>query len=267
MMGRLGAEDALARSSNPLGGDFSEALARGLRVIAAFGPEARALTLSDVARRVGQPRATVRRALLTLVQLGYAEEDGRLFMLTPRVLELAAAYLGASVATSVLQPCCELLSAEYGETFSVAVRDGDDAVMIAYATPRRMYMDSTGVGLRLPVYGSAVGRVLLAGLPADQRDLYLKRLQPKAITPRTITSKPELRRIVAQVERDGFSIVEEEAELGFRSLAVPVRRAGGQVAFALNTGMPAQRSSAAEMKARFLDRLQAESENLAKQLL
>jgi IclR family pca regulon transcriptional regulator len=266
-MAKLGAEDALVRASNPLGGDFSEALARGLRVVAAFGPDARAMTLSDVARRVGQPRATVRRSLLTLVQLGYAEEDGRLFTLTPRVLELATAYLGSSVATSVLQPCCELLSAEYGETFSVAVLDGDDAVMIAYAMPRRMYMDSSGVGLRLPAHCSAVGRVLLAGLPEEERDVFLKQLQPKAVTPRTVTSKPALRRILAQVAEDGFAIAEEEAELGFRSLAVPLRRVGGQVGFALNTGMPVQKSSAAGMKDRFLDRLRAESKTLQKQLL
>jgi IclR family pca regulon transcriptional regulator len=266
-MAKLGSQDALARASNPLGGDFSEALARGLKIIATFGPDARALTLSDVARRVGLPRATVRRSLLTLVQLGYAEEDGRMFSLTPRVLELAAAYLGASVATSILQPCCELLSAEYGETFSVAVLDGEDAVMIAYAMPRRMYMDSSGVGLRLPAHCSAVGRVLLAGLPEAQRDIYLKRLQPKAITPRTVTSKPALRRILAQVAEDGFAIAEEEAELGFRSLAVPLRRVGGQVGFALNTGMPVQRSSAADMKDRFLDRLRSEGQILSKQLL
>jgi IclR family pca regulon transcriptional regulator len=266
-MAKLGVEDAEARAVNPLGGDFSEALARGLKVIAAFGPEARNLTLSDVARRVGQPRATVRRALLTLVQLGYAEEDGRLFSLTPRVLELATAYLGASVATAILQPCCELLAAEYGETFSVAVLHNDDAVMIAYATPRRMYMDSAGVGLRLPAYCSAVGRVLLAGLPDDRREAYLKRLQPRAVTPRTVTGKPALRKILADVEESGFALAEEEAELGFRSLAVPLRRVGGQVGFALNTGTSVHRSSAAEMKARFLERLQAEGERLRKQLL
>ncbi len=266
-MAKLGAEDALARASNPLGGDFSEALARGLKVITAFGPETRQITLSDVARRVGLPRATVRRSLLTLVQLGYAQEDGRLFGLTPRVLELAAAYLGANVATSILQPRCELLSAEYGETFSVAVLDDADAVMVAYATPRRMYMDSAGVGLRLPAYCSAIGRVLLAGLPEAERELYLKRLQPKAITPRTVTGKPALRRILAQVAEDGFAVAEEEAEPGFCSLAVPLRRVGGQVAFALNTGIPVQRSSAADMKTRFLDRLLAEAAALQKQLL
>jgi IclR family transcriptional regulator, pca regulon regulatory protein len=266
-MAKLRAEDALARQSNPLGRDFSEALARGIEIMTVFGPEARALTMGDVARRVGLPRATVRRALLTLVQLGYAEEDGRLFRLTSRVLHLASAYLGSSVANSILQPCCESLAAEYGETFSVAVLDGEDAVMIAYATPQRMYMDRAGVGLRIPAYCSAVGRVLLAGRSEAEREEFLERLQPKPVTSRTVTSKATLRRILAQAEQDGFAFAEEEAEVGFRSLAVPLRRLGGQVAFALNTGMPVERSSIAAMRTRYLPRLIAEAESLQKQLI
>jgi len=220
-----------------------------------------------VARKVGLPRATVRRSLLTLVQLGYAEEDARLFRLTPRVLRLAAAYLGSGAAPTLLQPACDLLCAEYGETFSVAVLDGEDAVMIAYATPRRMYMEATGIGLRLPAYCTAVGRVLLAGLEAPAREAFLDRLNPRPATPRSVTSKPALRRILAQVEHDGYAIAEEEAEIGFSSISVPVRRLGGQVAYALNTGMPVGRASSEQMRTRFLPRLLAEAQALQKQLL
>lgn len=266
-MAKLRAEDAAARAGNPLGGDFSEALARGLEIITSFGPDAPALTLSDVARRVNLPRATVRRSLLTLVHLGYAEEDGRLFRLTPRVLQLAGAYIGASAAPNILQPACEALSAEYGETFSVAVLDADEAVMIAYATPRRMYMEGNGIGLRLPSFCSAVGRVLLAGLPVAARETALERLTPRALTPRTITSKPALRRILTQAEHEGYALVEEEVEIGFCSLAVPVRRIGGQVAYALNAGVSVGRVNAEQMRARFLPRLLAEAQNLQKQLL
>jgi IclR family transcriptional regulator, pca regulon regulatory protein len=266
-MPKLEAKDAAARASNPLGGDFSEALFRGLQIITAFGPSAQSMTLSDVARQVDLPRATVRRALLTLAHLGYMKEEGRLFSLTPRVLQLAAAYLGASQAAAILQPCCERLAAEYGDTFSVAALDGESAVMIAYATPRRMYMDAPGIGLRLPAYCSAVGRVLLAAVPDAQRESFLQQLQPEAITPRTVTDKEELRRILAQVAAAGFSIAEEEAELGFRSLAVPVRRASGAVGFALNTGMRLERGSGDLMQATYLPRLLAEAELLGKQLL
>jgi IclR family pca regulon transcriptional regulator len=266
-MPRLKTLDAAKRAKNPLGRDFSESLSRGLQILSTFGPDARALTLSDVARRVNLPRATARRSLLTLAQLGYVREDGRLFSLTPRVLELAVTYLSASPAAALLQPCCEQLAAECGETFSVAALDGAHAVMIAYATPRRMYMEAPGVGLRLPAYCSAVGRVLLAGLPVGDRDKFLKQLRPKAITPRTVTNKTRLREILEGVAASGFAIAEEEAELGFRSLAVPVRRAGGSTAFALNTGMHVDRGSQELLRTQYLPRLLAAADRLSARLI
>jgi IclR family pca regulon transcriptional regulator len=266
-MPKLEAKDAAARAANPLGGDFSEALYRGLQIITVFGPSTQSMTLSEVARRVDLPRATVRRSLLTLTYLGYMKEEGRLFSLAPRVLQLAAAYLGASQAATILQPCCDRLAAEYGDTFSVAALDGESAVMVAYAAPRRMYMDAPGIGLKLPAYCSAVGRVLLAALPDTRRESFLQQLQPEAVTPRTVTDKAELRRILAQVATAGFSIAEEEAEIGFRSLAVPVRRVSGAVDFALNTGMRIERSSTELMQVNYLPRLLGEAELLGKQLL
>jgi IclR family transcriptional regulator, pca regulon regulatory protein len=265
-MPRLKPQAAAKRASNPLGRDFSEALSRGLQIITTFGPNARALTLSEVARRVDLPRATARRSLLTLAQMGYVQEQSRLFSLTPRVLELAVAYLSASPAAAILQPCCERLAAEWGDTFSVAALDGEHAVMVAYATPRRMYMDAPGVGLRLPAFCSAVGRVLLAGLPSAEREAFLKQLRPKAITQRTVTNKTQLRSILEEVAADGFAIAEEEAELGFRSLAVPVRRAGGAIAFALNTGMHVDRGSAS-LRDKYLPQLRAAAEQLSAQLI
>lgn len=266
-MAKLQARDAETRAANGVGRDFSEALSRGIDIITAFGPDSGSMTLSEVARRVGLPRATVRRALLTLVELGYAVEAGRQFSLTPRVLRLAGAYLGASHAAKILQPRCDLLAAEYGETFSVAALDGDDAVMIAYATPRRMYMDAQGIGLRLPAFCSAVGRVLLAGLPDASREAFVERLVPRAVTPRTVTDKRELRKILARVNEAGFAIAEAEAEAGFRSLAVPIRRVSGAVAYALNTGMPVERCSAKVMQASYLPRLLTEATALSRQLL
>ncbi len=266
-MAKLQARSAKARAKNRVGPDFSEALLRGIEIITSFGVDGAALSLSDVARRVDLPRATVRRALLTLVHLGYAVENGRQFSLTPRVLRLAAAYLGASHAATILQPRCEELAAEYHETFSVAALDGEDAVMIAYATPRRMYLDARGVGLRLPAFCSAVGRVLLAGLPDAQRAAFLAALQPRAVTPRTITDKRALAKILTRVAADGFAIAEAEAESGFRSLAVPIRRLRGPVVYALNTGMTIERGSSKLMQETYLPRLQREAAALGELLL
>lgn len=263
------------RSARRAGGDreLSEALMRGLDVLVAMGAApampgeaAWGTTLADLARRVDLPRATARRALHTLVHLGYVETEGRNFRLTSRVLRLAGAYLGASAAATVLQPACERLCAELGETCSVAVLDGEDAVMVAYAAPRRLHLGAMGAGLRLPAFCSAVGRVLLAGLPAAARAEFLRDLRPVAATPRTLTDKAALRVLIDAVARDGHALADGEAEVGFRSLAVPLRRLDGRVVGALNTGCAAERATPEEMRARFLPRLVAEAAALREQL-
>ena len=104
---RSAAEQSLLAASGP---DFLEALARGLRVLEAFNRDRKQLTLSDIAKLVDLPRASVRRTLHTLVQLGYAEINDRLFRLTPRVLALARAYLQSNAVTDILQPALERLS-------------------------------------------------------------------------------------------------------------------------------------------------------------
>ena len=261
-MAKLRMQDAKARASNPVGRDFSEALARGMAVLTSFGTDARALTLSDISKRIDLPRATVRRSLLTLAHLGYLTEEGRQFRLTPKVLALAGSYLGASAATTVLQPICERLSGEYNETFSVAILDGADAVMIAYAMPRRFYVPGAGIGLRIPAFCSAVGRVLLAGLDADILGGFLRKLRPMALTPTTVTDKSTIRHLLRAAAKNGYALVEGEAEPGFRSLAVPVYRSNGKVGFALNVGMSAQRSSAAATRDKYLQRLQEVSADL-----
>ena len=112
-MARLRAEDAERRAASGYGPDFLEAFARGLRVISAFGREKKHMTLSDVARATDLPKPSVRRALYTLTCLGLAASDGRAFRLTPRIMELASAYLGSNMVSTVVQPACERIGAHY----------------------------------------------------------------------------------------------------------------------------------------------------------
>ena len=187
---RLPAEERLAQDAGP---EFLEALARGLRVIQTFGQEHRQLSLSDVAKLVDLPRASVRRTLHTLIHLGFAETDGRMFRLTPRVLMLAGAYLGSNPISSILQPALERLSADINEGCSAAVLDGDDMVMIAHASPARVLQLSGQIGLRIPAVSSSLGRILLAQFDDDRLEQFLTRVQPKRLTPQTILNKDELR--------------------------------------------------------------------------
>ncbi|NKC33194.1 IclR family transcriptional regulator domain-containing protein [Falsiroseomonas selenitidurans] len=266
-MPRLNAGDATRREAAGHGPDFLEALARGLAVLQAFGPERRQMTLAEAARAVDLPRATVRRALHTLVTLGHLESDGRLFRLTPRVLRLAAGYLGANGLSSILQPRCEQLSAQFGAPCSAAVLDGPEIVFIAYGQPARLLNLTTMVGLRLPAFCTALGRVLLAGLPEAEMEALLQRHPPHAVTAQTELDPLRIRRRIARARSEGFALVDQEAEQGFRSLAVPLRRHDGRVVAALNIGMHSERGTAAALREAVLPTLRAQAADLACQFL
>ena len=263
-VGRTDAEQKLVDASGP---DFLEALARGLRVIEAFNRERRQLTLSDLARLVDLPRASVRRTLATLVHLGYAERDERLFRLTPRTLNLASAYLASNAMSGTLQPAVERLSEDVNEACSAAVLDGDDVVMIAHAAPKRVINVSAQIGFRLPAVASSLGRVLLGGLDDAALDAFLARVQPAKHTPSTVVGKKELRRSILKARADGFSLVDQEAEIGFRSISVPLRRLDGRMVAALNVGVRSERCALVTMRGVFLPKLRALADGLQRQLV
>jgi IclR family pca regulon transcriptional regulator len=266
-MSRLRPQDAEARAQRAIGADFSEALARGLGVITAFDEQRRQMTLSDVARAVDLPRATVRRSLATLVSLGYVEADGRLFRLAPRILKLAIAYLSSDPVPSILQPICERLCRQVGASCSVAVRDGDEAVMIARAVPARPASVGLGVGYRLPVFCSALGRVLASTMPDAELDAFLAQLKPVRFTRQTVVSKPEIRRLILDTRKKGYALADQEAEIGIRSIAVPLVRFDGKAVAALNIGVQPEQVSSKTLIADYLPLLFREATVLKERLV
>ena len=245
---RTPAEQRLADDAGP---EFLEALARGLRIIQTFSRDRRQLTLSDIARLVDLPRASVRRTLHTLVHLGFAETDGRLFRLTPRILTLASAYLAANAVSDILQPALERLAAEVDEACSAAVLDGDDVIMIAHAAPNRVLNLAAQIGFRLPAISSSLGRVLLAALDAGEFEHRLTRITLQRLTPMTIVDRAQLRLTIRKVREDGYSLVDQEAELGFRSISVPLRRLDGRIIASLNIGAHSRRCTLDTMRSVF----------------
>ena len=261
---RSAADQRLIEASGP---DFLEALARGLRVLEAFNQDRKPLTLSDIAKLVDLPRASVRRTLHTLVALGYAETENRLFRLTPRVLTLARAYLLSNAVSDILQPALERLSEEINESCSAAVLDGEDVMMIAHASPKRIIPVSAQIGFRLPAFATSLGRVLLAALDDRQLDEFLSRIAPKRITTSTIVDKRELRRAILKAREDGYALADQEAEIGFRSIAVPLQRLDGRIIAALNVGIHSERMPLKAMHGHFYPKLRALADELQQQLI
>jgi len=261
---RSAVEQQAANASRP---EFIEALARGLRVIEAFNQDRRQLTLSDVAKLVDLPRATVRRTLNTLVHLGYAEIDDRLFTLKPRILSLANAYLLSNAISGILQPAIERMSEEIKESCSAAVLDRDDVVMVAHASPHRVIAVSAQIGLRLPALSSSLGRVLLAALDNRRLEEFLARAQVKKLTKFTVVDKRELRKIILKVRADGYALVDQEVEPGFRSISVPLKRIDGKTIAAMNIGTHVERTPRNVMLDDFLPKLRTLANTLRQQLI
>jgi IclR family pca regulon transcriptional regulator len=257
-------EQRLAESAGP---EFLEALARGLRIIQTFGQDHRQLALSDIAKLVELPRASVRRTLHTLIHLGFAETDGRMFRLTPKVLTLAGAYLLSNPISNILQPALERLSADINAACSAAVLDGDDVVMIAHASPPRVLQLSGQIGLRLPALSSSLGRILLASLDDEQINTFLARSKPKQLTAHTLVDKDKLRYAILKSRADGYSLVDQEVELGFRSISVAMRRLDGRTIGSLNVGVHSERAPLALMRNQFLPKLRALANEVQPQLI
>lgn len=234
-----------------------QSLARGLAVIRAFSATAPELTLSDVARATGLTRAAARRFLLTLVDLGYVRSDGRLFSLTPRVLELGYAYLSSLSLPEVAAPHLERLVAEVRESASVAVLDGEDIVYVARVATARIMRVSISIGTRFPAYCTSMGRVILAGLPPADLDHYLAHADLRRLTTHTITDPEELREELDRIREQGWAMVDQELEEGIRSIAAPIRDRTGAVVAAANVSSHASRTTLHQAEEVFLPALLA----------
>lgn len=221
------------------GNGFVQSLARGLAVIGAFDAERPAMSLSEVARQTQLTRATARRFLLTLESLGYVRSDGRRFELTPKVLSLGYSYLSALSLPQLAQPHLRSLSDELGESTSMSVLDGAEIVYVARVATQRIMSVSISLGTRFPAYATSMGRVLLAALPPEELAELLERAQPRSLTPLTLTDHTQLRAQIAAVRRAGHAVVDQELELGLRSVAVPVTDGTGAVVAAINVSMRA----------------------------
>jgi IclR family transcriptional regulator, pca regulon regulatory protein len=233
-----------------------QSLARGLKVITAFGPATPQLTLSDVARATALTRAAARRFLLTLADLGYVETDGKVFRLTPRVLDLGYAYLSSVSLPGLAEPHLEWLVQQTGESSSMSVLDGTDIVYVARVPTSRIMTVAINVGTRFPAYATSMGRVLLAGLPGDELEPVLDGTAVRRLTEHTLADVPALRRELALVRQRGWALVDQELEPGLRSLAAPVRDRRARVVAAVNISSHVSRLPKERARREFLPLLQ-----------
>jgi IclR family pca regulon transcriptional regulator len=233
-------------------GQYIQSLARGLDVIRAFDADHPRMTLSEVAKITSLSRATARRFLLTLLELGYVSTDGRLFSLMPRILELGFSYLSSLSFPEIAQPHLEELSRVTRESSSASVLDGTDIVYVARVPARRIMSVRITIGTRFPAHATSMGRVLLAGLPPEALQEYIEALHATPLTSHTITDPALLREQVEHARLHGYALVDQELEIGLRSVAAPIRNREGRVVAAINVSTSAAGSTVDDTLAHIL---------------
>ncbi|MBX3530449.1 MAG: helix-turn-helix domain-containing protein [Rhizobiaceae bacterium] len=236
-------------SGQPRRTDHVGSLEKGLAVLDALAAHPRGLTLTDTAEAVGLTRAGARRLLLTLVATGHARQEGRLFLLTPRLLTLARSWLTGVPLWEFALPHMRAVAEALNESCSAAVLADTDVVYVARVPGERIMSVSLHVGTRLPAWCTSMGRVLLGGLaPADLPGV-LSRSKLVQNTPKTQTDPAALMRAIADAARDGYALVDEELEMGLMSIAVPIRERSGRIVGAINVPAQSARYTPAKLKA------------------
>lgn len=273
-----GAGTGLAASFTPapvdepkrdLGPHYLRSLARGLAVLVALGSKRGGMTLSAVAEATGLPRATARRALITLREQGYVDcldPEGRLFAPLPSVLELGYARLCGRTVEDLVRPHLLELSRRVHESASVAVLRGPEISYVARVATSRIMQAAITVGTRFPAYATSMGRVLLAGLPDAQREARIAATDLRALTRFTVTDPAVLAETLRRVAADGYALVDQELEEGLRSMAAPVRDHRGRVVAAVNVSMHAGRVDADHAREVVLPALTATAERISADL-
>lgn len=241
-------------------------LQKGLEVLTCFGRQHARLTVSEVARLTAVSPASARRSLLTLQAMDYLGSDGKYFWMLPRCLLVAHSFLASRPTPSLAQPLLDALSERTRESASLGTLLDDDAVIIARSTARRSLSTGLGIGSRLPVYCSAMGRVLLASMTPQEAGRRVHGMPRPRLTADTVVDAALILEQVARCRIDGYATNDGELEIGVRSMAVPVTDRADNAVGAMSIAVRAERMTMAEFRDAFLPALQRARTTLAARL-
>ncbi len=213
---------------------------KAFKVLTAFTDSTAELSLSDVAARSGLGRSAAQRFVHTLQVLGYLEQNpaSKAFRLSAKLLSLSRAYVGGDVlrerADSILARANDLSE----ETVNLTILDGTNVLILLRYPSKHAVSVNLSVGMHMPAFCSAPGRVLLAAKDEEERDALLLRSSLKKHTEKTETSPIRLRTILSQVREQGYAVTDQESFVGDISIAAPVRDQNGGVVAAVNVAVP-----------------------------
>jgi len=240
---------------------FVKSVEKAFDVLLAFTADSPRLTVTQVASKADMTRASARRFLLTLTDLGYLRADGPHFELTPRSLSIGQSYLTNLALPKVAEPHLKSLASELNETTSLCILDGTDVVYVACVPSPRLLSVSISVGTRFPAWATSMGRVLLAALSEQELQAYFDSVQLQRFTERSIGSLDQLRAEIDTARTKGWSMVSQELEEGLRGVAVPVWK-GHDVVAAVNVSLQTHRAPAEAIEKTVIPLLQVTAQQI-----
>jgi DNA-binding IclR family transcriptional regulator len=233
----------LGAADQPRGG--VQSIARAFAILEEIARHRDGLGLAALSKRVRLHNSTAFHLVRTLVALGYVRQvkDGKRYRVGGPLFALAASALDELEMTSLATPVLEDLARDTGETAHFAVRMGGAVVVLARSTGPSAFQLADRVGVVRPAHCTALGKVILAGLPPEQLDRFLAGAELKAFTAKSITHPRRLRREIAHVRRAGLAFDDAEFDPEVRCVALPVHDFTGQVAGAIGLSGPVWRLS------------------------
>jgi len=243
--------------------DYVTSLERGLAVLSCFDKNRCKLSLSEVARHTGFARATARRFLHTLHALGYVETDGKFFWLSPKVLNLGFAYLSSQPLVELIQPYIREVSDNTCESCSVSVLDLPDIVYVARSLTQQIMSVSLHIGTRLPAISTSMGRVLLAALSDTEVESFINSSNIEKYTKHTLTDNTSILHEVKLARNQGYSLVNQELEIGLCSVSVPILNKDGKAVAAINISSQPQKMDKKRLKNDLIPNLQAAARKIS----
>jgi IclR family KDG regulon transcriptional repressor len=229
-----------------------QSLGRAFAILEEVAHHREGIGLAELSKLVGLHNSTTFHLAKTMVSLGYIrqEKDSKRYRVGRPLFALAASALDEIEMVNVATPVLEDLSRETGESSHFAVRMGDTVVVIARTNGPGAFQLTDRVGVVRPAHCTALGKVILASLRADQLERFLERVELKPSTEKSITDVPALLLEIAEIRRSGVALDDGEFNPEVRCVAVPVKDFTGQVIGALGISGPIWRLSDQALQSR-----------------
>jgi IclR family KDG regulon transcriptional repressor len=214
-------------------------------------------SLEELSRSARLAKPTTYRFLMTLRDLGYVrKDDGDRWFLTMKLFAIGSKALDHIELPKVARPVAERLSADLGETVHMGVLDEGEALYVLKIESKYTIRMYSRVGKKIPLYCTAIGKILLADMPDEERKAAIDAMKLIPFTPDTIRTAAALEQELERVRKEGFAVDAGEHEEGVACIAAPIRDHSGRAVAAISVSWPTFRFED-ERKAEYRGRIMA----------